>query len=78
LLREVRVNVFTLHAEIEGMGRRGLCRGLLAACRARGVEFIRLDDYAQELLANRAALPARDQVMAEVDGRSGLVAAPAA
>jgi peptidoglycan/xylan/chitin deacetylase (PgdA/CDA1 family) len=78
LLREDRVNVFTLHAEIEGMGRRALFRGLLAACRARGVEFIRLDDYAQELLANRAALPARDQVMAGIDGRSGLVAAPAA
>ena len=31
LLRADRVNVFTLHAEIEGMGRRALFRGLLAA-----------------------------------------------
>ncbi len=76
LLREDRVNVFTLHAEIEGMGRRNVFRELLAACRARGVEFIRLDAYAQELLANRAAIPACDQVMAEIDGRSGFVAAP--
>jgi peptidoglycan/xylan/chitin deacetylase (PgdA/CDA1 family) len=78
LLREDRMNVFTLHAEIEGMGRRALFRELLAACRARGVEFIRLDDYAKELLANREAIPARDQIMAEIDGRSGVVATQAA
>jgi peptidoglycan/xylan/chitin deacetylase (PgdA/CDA1 family) len=78
LLREDAVNVLTIHAEIEGMGRRTLFQQLLATCRSRGVEFIRLDAYAKELLANRAALPVREQVMAEIDGRSGLVAAPAA
>jgi hypothetical protein len=78
LLREDRPNVFTLHAEIEGMGRRALFRELLAACRARGVQFVRLDDLARELLADRGAIPVRDQVMAEIDGRSGLVATPAA
>lgn len=77
LLREDRVNVLTIHAEIEGMGRRNLFRELLAAGRKRGVEFIRLDDHARELLANRAAIPVRDQVMAEIDGRSGVVAAQA-
>jgi peptidoglycan/xylan/chitin deacetylase (PgdA/CDA1 family) len=78
LLREDRVNVFTLHAEIEGMGRRALFQQLLAACRDCGVEFIRLDAYAKELLTKRAAIPACDQVMGEIDGRSGFVAAPAA
>lgn len=78
LLREDRVNVFTLHAEIEGMGRRNLFRDLLAACHARGVEFIRLDAYANELLVNRSAIPVRDQVMAEIDGRSGVVTTQAA
>jgi undecaprenyl phosphate-alpha-L-ara4FN deformylase len=78
LLRSDQPNVFTLHAEIEGMGRRALFRSLLAACREAGVEFIRLDDLARELLANRAAIPARDQVMAEIDGRSGVVATQAA
>ena len=77
LLREDRVNVLTIHAEIEGMGRRTLFRALLAACRARGVEFVRLDDYAKELLGNRAAIPVCDQVQAEIDGRSGLVATQA-
>ncbi|MDB6168290.1 MAG: polysaccharide deacetylase [Verrucomicrobia bacterium] len=74
LLREDRANVFTLHAEIEGMGRRNLFRDLLAACQRAGVKFIRMDDLANELLANRAALPVRDQVMGAVDGRSGAVA----
>jgi len=78
LLRPDRANVFTLHAEIEGMGRRALFRDLLAACKAAGVEFIRLDGLARELLANRAAIPIRDQILAEIDGRSGLVAAQVA
>jgi peptidoglycan/xylan/chitin deacetylase (PgdA/CDA1 family) len=77
LLRADGVNVLTIHAEIEGMGRRNLFRELLAACRARGVEFIRLDDYARELLAHRAAIPVRDQIATAIDGRSGLVAAQA-
>jgi undecaprenyl phosphate-alpha-L-ara4FN deformylase len=59
------------------MGKRGLFRALLAAWRERGVEFIRLDELARELLANRAAIPVCDQVPAEIDGRSGLVATQA-
>ena len=74
LLREDCVNVFTLHAEIEGMGRRELFRALLRAWAECSVEFVRLDAYANELLADRAAIPARDQVYAEIDGRSGVVA----
>ncbi len=78
LLRADRPNVFTLHAEVEGMGRRTLFRALLDACRSAGVEFIRLDDLARELLSHRAEVPVCDQVMAEIDGRSGLVATQAA
>jgi len=78
LLSADRPNVFTLHAEIEGMGRRPLFRALLDACKQAGVEFIRLDDLAHELLANRSAIPVRDQVLAEIDGRSGVVATQAA
>ena len=74
LLREDRMNVFTLHAEIEGFGRRALFRDLLAAWKARGVAFIRLDDYARELRSNRSSIPTREQVMASIDGRSGVVA----
>jgi peptidoglycan/xylan/chitin deacetylase (PgdA/CDA1 family) len=74
LLRDDRPNVFTLHAEIEGMGKRPLFRALLAACYEARVEFIRLDDLARELLNDRAKIPVCDQVPAEIDGRSGNVA----
>jgi peptidoglycan/xylan/chitin deacetylase (PgdA/CDA1 family) len=74
LLRAERINVFTLHAEIEGMGRRAIFRELLAACRNSGVEFVRLCDFARSLLSDRAAIPVCGQAMAPVDGRSGLVA----
>jgi peptidoglycan/xylan/chitin deacetylase (PgdA/CDA1 family) len=74
LLDPGRLNVFTLHAEIEGMGRRGIFRRLLAICRDSGVEFVRLDDEARRILADRAGVPVCEQVMAAIDGRSGLVA----
>jgi undecaprenyl phosphate-alpha-L-ara4FN deformylase len=74
LLRDDRPNVFTLHAEIEGMGKRPLFRALLAECYNAGVQFIRLDDLARELLNNRTNIPTCDQVPAEIDGRSGNVA----
>ena len=78
LLRADRPNVLTIHAEIEGMGRRALFRDLLQACRQAGVQFIRMDDLARELLANPAVIPVRDQVQVEIDGRSGFVASQAA
>lgn len=78
LLREDRPNVFTIHAEIEGMGRRPLFRAFLAAARERGVEFIRLDGLARELFALPDRLPVCDQVYAPIDGRSGVVATQAA
>jgi undecaprenyl phosphate-alpha-L-ara4FN deformylase len=74
LLRPDRLNVFTLHAEIEGMGRRGIFRALLGLCRSSGVEFVRLDEEARRILVDRAAVPVCEQVMAPIDGRSGLVA----
>jgi undecaprenyl phosphate-alpha-L-ara4FN deformylase len=74
LLRSDRLNVFTLHAEIEGMGRRGIFRELLAACRSSYVEFVRLDVEARRLLADRERVQVCEQVMAPIDGRSGLVA----
>jgi peptidoglycan/xylan/chitin deacetylase (PgdA/CDA1 family) len=78
LLRPDALNVFTLHAEIEGMGRRGLFRDFLAGCRRLGVTFVRLDETARSLLADRASLPVCEQVMAPIEGRSGRVATQAA
>lgn len=74
LLRSDRTNVMTIHAEIEGMGRRAFFRELLAAFQKRGVQFIRLDDFAREVLADRDQVKVHDQIMGEIDGRTGLVA----
>jgi undecaprenyl phosphate-alpha-L-ara4FN deformylase len=78
LLRPDRLNVLTLHAEIEGMGRRRIFREFLGACRSAGVGFVALRDEAGALLADRGAIPAADQAMGTVEGRSGLVATQAA
>jgi undecaprenyl phosphate-alpha-L-ara4FN deformylase len=74
LLRDDRVNVFTLHAELEGMGKRKFFRELMAGWIRRNAEFIRLDDYAREILADTAGIPVCEQSMTGIDGRSGLVA----
>ncbi len=74
LLRDDRPNVFTLHAEIEGMGKSALFRELMTALAKRGVKFVRIDDLARDLLSNRAEIPVQDLVMSTIDGRSGLVA----
>ena len=44
-----------------GASYEGTTAELLAACRARGVQFVRLDDCARELLAKRAVIPVCDQ-----------------
>jgi hypothetical protein len=46
----------------------------MTALAERGVKFVRMDDLAKDILRDRAAIPVRDLVMAEIDGRSGLVA----
>jgi len=74
LLREDRPNIFTLHAEIEGMGKRDLFRALIRAMTLAEVEFVRMDTLAQEYLQKPDSIKVEDQAMAEIDGRSGLVA----
>ena len=74
LLQEDSPNVLTIHAEIEGMMKRPLFRRLLVAFRENGVRFVRMDDLAREILVRRDEVPVLPLVMAEIDGRSGLVA----
>ncbi len=74
LLRADAPNVLTIHAEIEGMGKRALFVELLRAARASGVRFVRMDSVAEERLAAPSSIPVHELVMAPIDGRSGLVA----
>ncbi len=74
LLQDDQPNILTIHAEIEGMMKRPLFRELLAALTEKGVRFVRMDDLAREILQHRDSVPVQPLVMAEIDGRSGLVA----
>lgn len=74
LLRPDALNVYTLHAEIEGMGRRAFFGELLAALNDSGVEVVSLEQSARELLAQRKTIPVCEMIQASVDGRSGLLA----
>ncbi len=74
LLRPDELNVFTLHAEIEGMGRRGIFRQLLAALKSAGVSVVSLEETARQLLARREDIPVCELQQGEIDGRSGLLA----
>jgi undecaprenyl phosphate-alpha-L-ara4FN deformylase len=74
LLQDSQPNILTIHAEIEGMMKRPLFRELLTAFTEKGVRFVRMDDLAREILLHRDSVPVQPLVMAEIDGRSGLVA----
>jgi len=74
LLRPDALNVYTLHAEIEGMGRREVFRQLLAAVRTADVTVVSLEQAARELLAERGRIPVCELAQETIDGRSGLVA----
>lgn len=74
LLRADRPNILTIHAEIEGMMKRPLFRDLMSALTKKGVRFVRMDDLAREILADRESIPVLPLIMAEIDGRSGKVA----
>ena len=74
LLQPDSLNVYTLHAEIEGMGRRAVFQKLLARLRDTGVAVVSLEQTARDLLADRGRIPVCDLVQAPIDGRSGLVA----
>ena len=74
LLRPDALNVFTLHAEIEGMGRRTIFQQLLAAVKTAGVAVMSLEEAAHQLLTQRGSIPVCELVQAEIDGRSGLLA----
>lgn len=74
LLRPDALNVFTLHAELEGMGKRALFGEFIAAIKRADVEVVSLEQTARNLLAQHETVPVCDMIQAAVDGRSGLVA----
>lgn len=74
LLSEEQLNVWTIHAELEGMAKRPLFRTLLKAMLERGAEFVRLDTFARDCLSRAAEIPVLEQTQGTIDGRSGTLA----
>ncbi len=64
--------VFTLHAELEGMLLLGTFESLLQKCRASGARFVRMSDVHAQ--ARQQQQPTAAVVMSELPGRSGLLA----
>jgi undecaprenyl phosphate-alpha-L-ara4FN deformylase len=73
---EHNLQVFTLHAELEGMLLLGAFESLLVKWRESGAVITRMAKIHE--LAMQRPLPARSVVMGEVAGRSGLLAVQAA
>jgi undecaprenyl phosphate-alpha-L-ara4FN deformylase len=74
LLQPGQLNVLTIHAEIEGMGKKSLFRTFLETIKKRGIRPIRLDAWARKLLHAPSSIPVCALVQGTVDGRSGTLA----
>ena len=69
LIKPGRLNVITIHAEVEGIARAALFGEFLPMALARGIRFVPLG----ELLPARDSLPVGTVEAAPVPGREGLV-----
>ncbi len=65
-----RLNVLTIHAEVEGVARRDLFEEFLVQARVRDIGFVPLGD----LVHGQADLPIARLVPGQAPGREGLVA----
>ncbi|MEN6543447.1 polysaccharide deacetylase family protein [Parvibaculum sp.] len=68
------LDVFTIHAEIEGMSMAQWFSAFLDRARDRGVSFVSLADEAAKLNADRASIAVATLEQGEIDGRSGTLA----
>jgi peptidoglycan/xylan/chitin deacetylase (PgdA/CDA1 family) len=74
LLQQDRLNVLTIHAEVEGMKKIALFRSFLEACKRGNIIIVKLDEYARDLLKKPSTIPVCDLVNGTIDGRSGTLA----
>ncbi len=74
LLHPHKLNVLTIHTELEGMLYRDWFESILKTCQEKGTQFVLLADVAQSLLKDRKSIPVCNLIQGEVDGRSGTLA----
>lgn len=70
--------VFTLHAELEGMRYLEWFEQFIVAAQQRGFQFVPVETLAHKALENKAAIPVCELIQGEVEGRSGTLAKSAA
>lgn len=74
LLQKEYTNIHTIHAEIEGMKKLHILDSFITECKKRGVLFVQLEKYANQLLEHSESIPFCSVEQRAVDGRSGLLA----
>jgi undecaprenyl phosphate-alpha-L-ara4FN deformylase len=74
-LRRDRLNVHTIHAEVEGRAQLPLFAALLQRLDAQGVRYVKLCDVAEAVLSReRARIPRSSIQRRSIPGRAGTVA----
>lgn len=73
-LQEKIFNVWTIHAEIEGMKYLSWFKEVLIKACALKMNFIKLEQIAQKLLYKPEQIPLCELLQGQVDGRSGQLA----
>jgi len=74
LLKPDQINIFTMHAEIEGMAKLSWFREFLIALKSNQIIFKKMDDIAREMLKHSENIPICDFLQGTIDGRSGTLA----
>lgn len=74
LLNSNLPNIFTTHAEIEGMQHLKWFSEFLKTALQQGVEFVTMEEIANEILQQRDQIPVCELIQGSVDGRSGTLA----
>lgn len=68
------MHIMTIHSELEGMAYAQYFEKFLVKAKECGVEFFSLNDYADELLKDKSALPIKEIKMLPYEGRSAMLA----
>jgi undecaprenyl phosphate-alpha-L-ara4FN deformylase len=74
LLKPSEPNIFTMHAEIEGMARLDWFREFLLALKQKDLNFEKMETVAKSYLIHPENIPIAALVQGNVDGRSGTLA----
>jgi peptidoglycan/xylan/chitin deacetylase (PgdA/CDA1 family) len=69
-----RPNIFTTHAEIEGMKYLAWFKEFLLKAKEQNVKFVTVADIAKQVLSDPSSIPVCELIQGEIDGRSGTMA----